>query len=464
MKRMPGVDAGFLYMETPTLHMHTLKITVLEPGTDLDFEYVSGEVLARLHLLPPFRQRVQPVPFRLHHPVWLADREIDFRRHVFHHRVPAPGTMVELDAVIGEIAGTPLERSRPLWELHVCDGLAGGRVAVVAKIHHSLADGIAANALLANITDAVAHGAGDPGPWHPDPTPSSWALVRAALVDGDPAARAAARPARPHRARDPSPSPGTSAPRPVRTPLPILDTPRVSFNGAITARRVFATCTLALGEIRAVAKGFGVSVNDVVLAVVAGALRAWMDARGEHPSGPLIAGVPVGADPPGAPPRLVGNNVSNLFTSLATDVDDPRERLRIIHEVTAEAKIVQRTLGPTMLADWVQFTPPAPFSAAMRLYSRLRAARLHPAPFNVIVSNVPGPREAVTIAGTPLRDLYSVGPILEGVGLNVTAWSYTDRMNFSLLSCPDLLPDLRALADAFAPALEELVRSREGVA
>ena len=463
MKRMPGVDAGFLYMETPTLHMHTLKITVLEPGTDLDFEYVSGEVLARLHLLPPFRQRVQPVPFRLHHPVWLADREIDFRRHVFQHRVPAPGSMVELDAVIGAIAGTPLERSRPLWELHVCDGLAGGRVAVVAKIHHSLADGIAANALLANITDAVDHGAGDPGPWHPDPTPSSWALVRGALVDGIRqlallpgllvrTARGICAVARHKR---------TST---VRTPLPILDTPRVSFNGAITARRVFATCTLALGEIRAVAKGFGVSVNDVVLAVVAGALRAWMDARGEHPSGPLIAGVPVGADPPGGPPRLVGNNVSNLFTSLATDVDDPRERLRIIHEVTAEAKIVQRTLGPTMLADWVQFTPPAPFSAAMRLYSRLRAARLHPAPFNVIVSNVPGPREAVTIAGTPLRDLYSVGPILEGVGLNVTAWSYTDRMNFALLSCPDLLPDLRALADAFAPALEELVRSREGVA
>ena len=167
--------------------------------------------------------------------------------------------------------------------------------------------------------------------------------------------------------------------------------------------------------------------------------------------------MPVSTEQPGAAPRLAGNRVSNLFTSLATDIDDPAERLRIISRTTAEAKVVQQTLGPDMLTNWVQFTPPAPFSALMRAYSKRGVASRHPAPFNVIVSNVPGPRTPATIAGAPLADLYSVGPILEGIGLNVTVWSYGDRMNFSLLTCPDLLPDVGNIADRLPAALDELL-------
>jgi WS/DGAT/MGAT family acyltransferase len=197
-------------------------------------------------------------------------------------------------------------------------------------------------------------------------------------------------------------------------------------------------------------------VNDVVLAVVGGALRRWMDARAEHPRASLTAGVPVATDPPDSPPRLQGNRVSNLFTTLATDIDDPHERLRTISEVTKVSKEVQRTLGPEMLIDWVQFTPPAPFSAVMRLYSRARAASWHPAPFNVVVSNVAGPREELLLGDSRLVDLFSVGPILEGIGINVTAWSYLDRLNFSVLSCPDLVADLQPLIAELGPALEEL--------
>lgn len=454
---MPGVDAGFLYLETPTQHMHTLKITIFEPGDTLDDEHVSREVLTRLHLLEPFRRRVLPVPFALNHPLWIADRDIDFAQHVFLHHVAPPGTMRELDEVLGEIASTPLDRDRPLWELHVCDGLTDGRVAVVAKIHHAVADGIAANALLANVTDAAGRTL-VADEWRPERVPPRWRLVRDALWDAFRqlgtvpglvwrTARAVAAVVRHKR---------TST---VASPRPVLDSARVSFNGALTTRRSFASCTLPLTEIKRVGKATGTSVNDVVLAVVSGALRSWLAARGEHPSRSLIASVPVGTDVPGAPARLEGNNVSSLFTSLATDVADPLERLRTISRVTKEAKLVQQTLGPTMLTDWWQFTPPAPFAAFMRWYSRRELAGRHRAPTNVIVSNVPGPREPVTIAGTPLRDLYSVGPILEGLALNVTAWSYVDRMNFSVLACPDLLPDLRALVDAFAPALAELTRA-----
>jgi len=173
-----------------------------------------------------------------------------------------------------------------------------------------------------------------------------------------------------------------------------------------------------------------------------------------------MAAVPVATDDPDSAPRLVGNRVSNLFTTLATDVADPHERLRTISRVTAEAKIVQQTLGRDMLTDWVQFTPPAPFAAFMHLYSKARLAALHRPPINVVVSNVAGPQAPVRIAGAVLSDLFSVGPILEGIGLNVTAWSYLDRMNFSLLACPDLLPDLAPIVDGLQLALDDLAAEK----
>ena len=457
MERMEGVDAGYLYMETPTMHMHTLKVALVGPVGAVDFARFTGQLVARLHQMPPFQRRVLPVPFSLNHPVWLYDRAVDPSRHVFHDSVPSPGDMAGLEVLVGRIASTPLDRSVPLWEVHVCEGFADGRVAVVAKIHHALADGVAANALLANLIDSpdAQQAASEQSGARRERTPARATQVRLALLDA--IRQTATLPAllwRTGRAmvallrhqRHSS----------VDVPRPVLDVPRVSFNGPLSGRRIFATCSLPLDEIKQVSHAHGVTVNDVVLAVVAGALCQWMSLRGERPSRSLVAGVPVATDAAGAPPRLGGNRVSNLFTSLATDIDDPAERLRAISRTTAESKVVQRTLGQDMLVDWVQFAPPAPLSAAMRVYSKLRAAALHPAPFNVVVSNVPGPREPATISGTPLSDLFSVGPILEGIGLNVTAWSYVDRMNFSLLSCPDLLSDLGPLVARLRPALDEL--------
>jgi diacylglycerol O-acyltransferase len=464
VERMPGVDAGFLYMETPTLHMHTLKVSIVDvsevPG-GYSFPMIKDEIMARLHLLPPFRRRVLKVPFQLHHPLWVEDRDIDPDRHVLLDRVPAPGGMEQLEEVIGRIASTPLDRSVPLWELHVCEGMADGRVAVVAKMHHALADGVAANALLANITDLTPETRPAPASdWHPEPTPQPADVAKVALVDA--IKQIALVPGlllrtllsivaviRQKRASD------------VRTPVPLLDTPRTSFNGAITARRSFATVSLPIDDFKRVKKAHGVTLNDVVLAAVGGALRSWMEEHDEHPSGSLVAGVPVSTDEAGSAPRLGGNAVSNMFTTLGTSIADPVERLLEVSRVTAEAKRMQRALGMKMLEDWVQFTPPAPFSAFMRAYSHLRGADYHPAPFNVVVSNVPGPTMPVWIAGARLTDLYSVGPILQGIGLNVTVWSYLDRMNFSLLACPDLLPDLRGLADHLPGGLEDLLRASE---
>jgi WS/DGAT/MGAT family acyltransferase len=243
---------------------------------------------------------------------------------------------------------------------------------------------------------------------------------------------------------------------PVIPPRPILDTPKVSFNGSISSRRSFATASLSIAEVRAVRKATGVSFNDVVLGIVSGAMVAWLEEQGEHPASSLTAGIPVATDRTGGEPRLAGNRVSNMFTSLCTDVKDPVERLHAISQVTAQAKVMQETLGLKMLEDWVQYTPPAVFSLFMRAYSRLGGADHHRAPFNVVVSNVPGPTSPVFVGAARLTDLYSVGPILEGIGLNITVWSYLDRLNFSALACPDTLPDLPGLVKHLAPALAEL--------
>ena len=461
---MEGVDAGYLYMETPSMHMHTLKIALVEPapreGETFDPAYFTEVVLERLKDLPAFGRRALRVPFGLNHPLWIGDRAIDPAQHVFVHRVPEPGGMAGLEDLIGEIGGRPLDQTLPLWELHVTEptaSLGGGtQVAVVAKMHHALADGGAANALLGAVTDAVRAEDGVPAEQVLEQTPSRVAQVRMALIDalGQVSSLPALLLTTAQGIRGVL---GLRRRASVRVPRPILDAPRTPFNAALTPRRSFATASVPLDEVRAVGKAHGVTVNDMVLALVSGALRHWLDEHDERPRKSLLAGVPVGTDSPGlSPQRLGGNRVSNLFTTLATDVDDPAERLQLISATTRESKLVQQTLGPDLLRDWVEFTPPGPMSLAMRAYSRGRLASLHAPPFNVVVSNVRGPGEVVTIAGARLVDLFSVGPILEGIGLNVTAWSYDGRVNFSLLGCPDLVADLRAVAAGLAPALEEL--------
>ena len=455
---MDGVDANFLYMETPSVHMHTLKMAVLEPTPGLTAETLVGETLARLRRLPPFRQAIVPVPFQLNHPVEVTLDRLDPRRHFFTHRVPGDGTDADLHRVIGRIASTPLDRSVPLWELHMCEGLEGGRVAMVAKIHHALADGMAANALLANITNVRSADEVAPAPAPAvaaNAIPSSGWLVVDALVD---AARqlftvpdlvrrvvhGIGRVLRYRRRERPG------------TPLPLVDAPRTSLNGSLTPRRSFAMVTLPLEDCKRVRRQYeGVSFNDVVVAIIAGALRRMFAERGEVHRKSLIAGVPVGLDAPGAI-RLQGNNVSNFFTTMATNIDDVDERMAAIAESSRHAKRMQQEFGPTMLGELTQFTPPAPMAWFLRAYGRLRAAGWHRPPINMVVSNVPGPREPVSIGGGRLADLFSVGPLVDGVGLNVTVWSYVDRMNFSLLACPDLLPDVAGLAAHFPAALAEL--------
>jgi diacylglycerol O-acyltransferase len=458
VERLSGVDANLLYMETPTVHMHTLKIAVLEPSGEAprSLAAVKQELRDRLPLLPPFRRRLVELPFGFHHPVWITV-EPDLDEHVRAATLPAPGGHRQLDELVARIASSPLDRSRPLWELWIVDGLERGRTAAVAKIHHSLADGIAVAELLANVMSPFP-GSPPPAPREPvgeaEPVPSRRRLVGDAWIDHRrQLGRLPAlvwRTARSLRAVDRRRHELAPAP-----PLPLWDTPHTILNGALSARRAFASTSLPLAEVRAVKTRCGVTLNDVVLALVAGAVRSFLLARGALPQKPLVAEVPAGTDRPGTR-RLSGNVLSNIFTSLCTDVDDPGERLRAIHAGAVGAKEIHAVLGPDLYAAWSDYAPTRAFAGLVRLGSRLRLADRFRPPVNLIVSCVPGPRQPLYWAGGRLVDVFSVGPIIEGAALNVTAWSYVDHLNVGVLTCPDLIAEPHEIADGLHAALREL--------
>lgn len=471
------MDASFLYNETPSLHMHTLKYAVLDVA-DVDggftVERLRDELGRRLHLLPPFRRRLVEVPLGLHHPVWIEDPDFDLAAHVRRVGVPAPGGRREMDELIGEIASWQLDRRRPLWECWVLEGLAddldhpaaaptsGRHVGFLVKMHHAMADGVAAAALLANVMEVDAHAVDPPPPlepWRPDPVPSVWRLLVDAVVDGLATLRRLPALVR----RTSSGVQAVSAHRRqavVSPPVPILHSARTPFNGAITPHRSFATADLDLADIKRVRAAFDVTVNDVVLGLVAESLRSYLAGLDALPARPLVAGVPVASDAGGSV-RLTGNRVSNLFTSLRTDLPDPIERLRAIHEVTGAAKEIHNVLGADMLADWMEYTPPRPYAWAMQLYSRWNLADRHRPPINLVVSNVPGPRDPLFIAGARLAGIWSVGPILEGVGLNVTVWSYLDKVHVGVIGCREHWRDLHVVTDGIVDAMADLVARAE---
>jgi diacylglycerol O-acyltransferase len=240
-------------------------------------------------------------------------------------------------------------------------------------------------------------------------------------------------------------------------PPPPFSAPAVSFNRALTPHRRFVFSSLPLDDVKEIKDALGATVNDVILALSAAALRRYLQDRDELPARPLMAGVPVSVGEMGT--RSFGNKVSNLFTSIPTDIADPVERVRTVHQMMKGAKEVHNALGAEMLADWTELTPPRPFAAFMRFYSGRGLASHHRPPINVVISNVPGPKEPLDIAGARLVSIYSMGPILEGIGLNITVWSYCGSLNFGIVSCQELMPDLWCLTDHLQNALEELKKA-----
>ena len=463
MQRLTGLDATFLYMETPTTHMTVASTCVFDPSTvpgGYSFEKVRALVENRLPLLPPFRRRLVDVPFSLHHPLWIEDPDFDLDYHVRRAALPSPGGDRELAEFAAEVMGRPLDRTRPLWEMYVVEGLEHGYIACVTKTHHAAIDGVSGAELTVNLLDVTPEPAVVPPPdppWTPDRIPSDAELVAYALqsLSRQPlaAVKAVRRTAemalnirRRNRQPDVTPPPGLFA------------APRTSLNTSITAHRRFAFTQAALDDVKLVKNTLGGTVNDVVLAVCAGALRNYLAAQGDVLTEDLVAMVPISvrAD---AEKGAMGNRVSGMLVSLATTIDDPVERLHAISLSTRQAKEQDRAIGADTLTNWTEFAAPAVAARAARLISTLKVAdRVRPL-FNVVISNVPGPNFPLYSAGARMVAMYPMGPISEGVGLNITVMSYLGSVGFGLVGCREVAPHLEDLAADIGGALDELVKA-----
>ncbi len=463
MKRLTGLDASFLSLETPSSHMHVASLGIYDPSAvkgGLTLEKLVKAYTGRLHLAPPFRQRLVNVPFGLHHPLWIEDPDFDIRHHVRHTAIPAPGGPDELANLVGRLVALPLDRTRPLWEIWLIEGLEGGNVGLLTKVHHAAIDGASGNELLVALLDltpeVVEHVPDEE--WTPDriPTDAELLTYAASSLARQPV-RVAKALARTTTAALDVRRMGQSSGASALPPAPFA-APRTSFNASLTPARSYAYTSLDLPTVKAVKNAIGCTVNDVVLGLCGTALRDYLAARGEVPDAPLVAMVPVSVRSDDQRDAM-GNQVSSMLTSLATDIDDPIDRLKIIHEVMAHAKEQQKAIGADTLQEWSEFAAPAVLGRAARLYSRMKWADSHRPLFNVTISNVPGPPFALYSAGAKLLANYPVGPIMDGSGLNMTVMSYRDQLDFGLLACPDVLDDVWALADGLHAALAELVEA-----
>ncbi len=494
MKRLSGLDANFLYNETPTEHMHTLKLAVLDPppGDQLPWELIRSEIATRMLTWPAFSRKVVRVPGDLNHPVWVEVAEPDMAYHLRRARIPSPGGPREMDQVVGRLAGWPLDRAHPLWQVWMLEGRADGRIAVLVKVHHCVADGMAANALLASIlstepgagpTPDAGSDTGEPDspdgeagavPGRGEHEPGSRELLVGATRDlvfdtiklpsalwglrGSLGRRKAATAELEAMASEAEAAPGRP-PEAELPPRPLLDTPQTSFNRSITAARAVSTSVLPLEPMLDVRRALGVTLNDVLLTLAGGALARVLHEGGEEPDRSLTASVPVSSDPPprpGEPPRLTGNKVSNLFVSLHTELEDPLERLAAVHRSVLGAKRLHEATGSDLMEVMLGYTPPKPYAWAMQRYSGLDVADLHRSPVNVIVSNVPGPRQPLWVAGARLVEFFSAGPVLEGIGVNITAWSYIDTMDVMVISCARAMPEPSRVTDAMSSVLADM--------
>jgi len=466
MQRLTGMDASFLYLETATNHMHVAATAIFDPSTvpgGYSFEKVRDLVESRLHLLPPFRRRLLTIPFELHHPLWIEDPDFDLEYHVRRAALPAPGGEAELAEFAEQVMARPLDRDRPLWEMYVVEGLEHGHIATITKTHHAAIDGVSGAELTVNLLDLTADAPLTPPPdvpWKPDRIPSDLELVTYALnslsrspVRGFKAARRTVATALNLRRRNRSAD--------VKAPPAPFSAPRTPLNVAISPHRRFAFTEVPLDDVKMVKNALGGTVNDVVLAMCSGALRGYLDAKGVHPDRPLLAMIPISVrtdEEKGA----MGNRVSSMFVSLASDIDDPVERLHAITEGTRNAKEQEKAIDAgTLTSDWVEFAAPAVAARAARLLSRMQGGgRIGPMA-NVTISNVPGPSFPLYSAGARMVAMYPMGPIIDSSALNITVMSYMGSMYFGLMACREAVPEVWDIARGINAALDELKKASD---
>ncbi|AWS42801.1 wax ester/triacylglycerol synthase family O-acyltransferase [Streptosporangium sp. 'caverna'] len=472
MRQLSAVDTQFLNFETSTNVANIAGLAILSGGL------TRGDLVSllarRLHLAAPFRRRLAFVPFGLDHPYWTEETRIDLDYHVREIALPAPGDDEQLGEQVARLHARRLDRRRPLWEMYLIHGLAGDRTALYMKVHHAAVDGVTGADVLASLLDTSAEPAEIE--MAPPSEPEEKVEPREMVARG--VAKAIVNPANtvrflinavPHLDEIPliSQVPGAglvsritrdlanrlSGGDPVPA-LPRLTVPRTPFSGRITAHRRFAFTTLPLKDVKQVKNAFGVTVNDVVMTLCAGALRQWLLKHDALPEQPLVAGVPFSLRVPGD--HSVGNQVTIMITTLATQVADPVERLMAVRDAMELIKD-RSSLAP---ARWLQelsdMMPSALTGMAARAAFNLFAGSA--GPINVVISNVPGPQIPLYVSGARLLSYHPVSVVTDASGgLNITVFSYDGSLDVGVVTCREMVPDVWTVTDYLRDALSELV-------
>ena len=487
MDHLSGLDATFLYLETPEQPMHVggLNIFELPAGYEGDFvEDLRAHITQRMHLAPVFRRKLVNMPFELANPIWVADEDVDMEYHIRSTVLPKPGSRAQLDKLVGRLHSSLLDRSRPLWEFYVIEGLqsppdapAGTRhVAFYSKVHHAAVDGAAGVALANAIMDITAiPRAVRPAPLRRATVTDNFgiaelalsgikntAIQSAILAKNLPAlARAAYSMLRPPKSEEPTV--GLAGLEMVDSPPKNRwFAPKTPINVSITNQRTFSSLSFPLHAIKHIAKSNGVTLNDVVMAICSGALRRYLADLNCVPDQSLLAAVPISL-------REAGNTDMNtqasmLRISLASTVADPKARLLAINQASKSAKAASASMNAVMPTDFPSLGVPWILSSVAALFGRSKLANNMAPLANLVISNVPGPNVALYLAGAKMVTYYPVSIVTHSLALNVTVQSYNGSLDFGLIACRKAMPDLPELGKYMQKSFEEMLAFTPAVA
>jgi diacylglycerol O-acyltransferase len=461
VRRLSGTDSLFLAGETAAWHQHVAGLVILDPrdAPGFGFETLVRTVGERLPLVPKLTWKVKSVPLGLDRAVWVDDPDFDLRRHIRRLDVAAPGGTRETAAAIAPILERQLDRRYPLWELWYLDGMLNDRVGVAMKFHHCLLDGAAGSVLATLLLDLEPSPPPQlaPAPATANSPPSDVRLLLESVVSVATTpvrtARYAGRMTR--RVIDLGRYALTRGPKPDLGAM--LRAPTTSFNAPIGPEREIAFSSVALHDVKALRSPFGAKVNDIVLALCSGVLRAYLLGRDELPTRSLTAGIPVSTRAEGD--TTLDNQLSYIAVPLATDVEDPAERVRAIVRHTRAAKNMSEVLHEHAVGSIAETAPPFVIGGLLRIAYQTHLLSYVPGMMNTIVSNVPGPPMELYLAGARLTGIFSASVLLDHMGLNITLFTFGDRVDFGVHVDPALVADAWSIADAFPAQLAELMAS-----
>ncbi|MEM7585660.1 MAG: wax ester/triacylglycerol synthase family O-acyltransferase [Acidobacteriota bacterium] len=465
MQQLTGLDASFLYLETDNAPMHIGGVSIIDPETPngrLGLDELRDLLQSRIRTSRTFTQRLVQVPLKLGRPYWIEDENFDINRHITRTQLPEPGGLKELSALMAWEFGQIMDRDKPLWELllveglNTIEGIPPGSIALISKIHHAAIDGVSGSEIMSALYD--------PSPEPREIAPAAPPEAGEQLSKTDLLRRSGRG-----LLRTPKALTGTLGEtvkgvvksgavwglKRIKPPPFPFTAPRTRLNVPVSKNRSWSAAVLSLDRIKAIRHAVDATVNDVVLAVCAGALRRYLDKSGDLPEKPLVAMVPVSVrseDERGT----MGNQVSAMLVSLATDVDDAAERLRIIHEGATGSKVHHQAIGARTLSDYSKFIPFGLAGVGARLYTRMDLAEKHRPIFNLVITNVPGPQIPLYVAGARLIAHVGAAPIFDGMGLILPIFSYAGRLAIGATSSREIMPDIDVFTGFLSESLDEL--------